>query len=81
MNKDKMMFMMFVELADAAWMKLAKEKMKGVWEKKIGKDMEKSAEFFVEQSMMKWMNEEEWMKNKPKAMEMFAKMMEEKKKR
>ncbi|MBI5047309.1 hypothetical protein HZC07_06290 [Candidatus Micrarchaeota archaeon] len=79
MSKDKMMFMMFMEMADASWMKMTKEKMKAVWEKKIGHDMEKSAEFFVEQSMMKWMNEEEWMKNMPKAMEIFSKMMAEKK--
>ena len=81
MSKEKMMFGMFMEIADSAWMKLAKEKMKAHWERKIGKDMEKMAEFFVEQSSMKWMNEEEWMQNKQKAMETFGKMMEEKKKK
>ncbi len=79
MNENKMKFMMFMEIADRAWMKMAKEKMMAVWEKKIGHDMQQSAEFFVEQSMMKWMNQEEFMKNMPAAVEKFSKMMEEKK--
>ena len=73
-----MMFMMMVDLADAAWMKLAKQKMMAVFEKKVGSDMNQNAEFFVEQSMMKWMNEAEWMKNKSATMETFSKMMAEK---
>ncbi|MBI5224021.1 hypothetical protein HY990_06395 [Candidatus Micrarchaeota archaeon] len=80
MSKDKMMFIMMMDLADEAYMKLAKQKMMAVWDKKLGGDMQKSAEFFVEQSMAKWMNEEEWMKNKDAVMEKFTKMMAEKKK-
>lgn len=79
MSKEKMMFMMMVDLADAAYMKVAKEKMMKAWEKKLGHDMEQSAEFFVEQSMMKWMDEKAWTEQMGKAMETFSKKMEEKK--
>ncbi len=79
MSMEKMMFFEMVELADEAYMKAAKQKMMAVWEKKLGADMEQTAEFFVEQSMIKWMDEKAWMAQKDKAIEQFAKKMEEKK--
>ena len=71
------MYEMFMWLADKAWMKLAKEKMMNVWEKKIGKDMDKSAEFFVNASGMKWMDEDGYNKMKPEFMKQFMKNMAE----
>lgn len=80
MSKEKMMFMMMVDLADEAYMKLAKQKMMDVFEKKMGQQMNKSAEFFVEQSIMKWMDEEKWSNQLPSSMEAFAKSMAQNKK-
>jgi len=81
MGMEKQMYFDMLELADAAWMKLMKQKMMALLEKKIGKDMDKMAEFMVEQNGMRWMDEEAWMKNKEKALEAFAKMMMDKKKK
>ena len=75
------MYEMFMWLADKAWMKMAKEKMMAIWEKKIGKDMEQNAAFFVEASMMKWMDEDEYKKKKPELMKQFMKEMEKKHKK
>ena len=75
------MYCIMEAMADKAWFKLLKEKMMKLWEKKIGHDMDQSAEFFVEASMMKWMDFEGYMKKKPEMMKQFMKKMEEKMKK
>lgn len=80
MSKEEMMFDMMMKLADAAWMKLMKEKMMKHYEKKMGHDLEKMAEAMADANSMRWMNQEAFMKQKPQMLEMMKKMEEEKKK-
>ena len=81
--EDKMptpeeMFYMYGEIADEAWEELVREKMKKVWEQKIGKEVEETAQFFVKASLMKWMDFEGYKAKKEELMSEFMKNMEKK---